>query len=224
MNSLKLTTIALTAATLLMGAATLTQAAGNSNCEVVYGGGEVCPTNVTFTVDKLVQTAGKGGQFVDNLTLNDAMFTAGQDVTYQIKVKNTGNAKVSQVTVIDNLPTSLTYVGGGTYNSTAKTVTFEAKDLEAGKEAVYFLTAKVKDAKSLSNVNPECITNSVTASDNKGTKAEDTATLCISKPGVAVQPQVPTKTIPNTGPEALALLFLPPVGAAGLYLRRKAGL
>lgn len=224
MKSLKLISALLTAATVVFGTATLASAAGSSNCEVVYGGGEVCSTNVSFTLDKLVKVPSKGEQFVDNLTVNDTMFNPSQDVTYQIKVKNTGNTTISQMTVVDALPAALTYVGGGSYDAGTKTVKFEVKNLEAGKEAVYFLTAKVKDAGSLNTTNPECVTNTVSANDGKGTKAEDTANICISKPGVQVQPQVPTKSIPNTGPEALALFVLPPLGAAGLYLRRKAGL
>lgn len=224
MKSLKLTSALLTAAAVILTTASVVSASGTSNCEVVYGGGEVCPTNVSFTLDKQVKVPSKGDQFVDNLTINDTLFTPSQDVTYQIKIKNTGNTTISQVVAIDALPASLTYVGGGSYDAGTKTVKFEAKNLEAGKEAVFFLTAKVKDAKSLNTTNPECVTNVVTANDGKGTRAEDTANLCISKPGVQVQPQVPAKSIPNTGPEALALLLLPPVGAAGLYLRRKAGL
>lgn len=224
MKALKLTTIALTASTLLLGTASLAFASGTSNCEVVYGGGEVCPTNTSFTIDKLVQVPSKGGQYVDNLTVNDPMFNASQDVSYQIKVKNTGSSKISKVVVTDTLPASLTYVGGGSYDANSKTVKFEAKDLETGKEAVYLLTAKVKDAKNLNTTNPECVTNSVVAVDDKGSKAEDTANLCITKSGPKVEASIPTKTIPNTGPEALALFLLPPLGAAGLYLRRKAGL
>lgn len=224
MNTLKLTTIALTTAAFLVTATTIVSAAGSSNCEVIYGGGDVCPTNTSFTVDKLVQVPSKGGQFVDNLTVNDPMFTASSDVSYQIKVKNTGSTKISSVIATDTLPASLTYVGGGSYDAATKTVKFEAKDLEAGKEAVYILTAKVKDAKNLGNVNPECVTNSVVATDDKGGRAEDTANLCITKSGPKMEATVPTKTIPNTGPEALALAILPPIGAAGLYLRRKAGL
>ena len=224
MKLIKLSAIAFTTALILFGAASAVSASGTSNCEVIYGGGEVCPTNVSFTIDKLVQVPSKGGQYVDNLTVNDPMFNASQDVSYQIKVKNTGSTKIDHVVVTDTLPASLTYVGGGSYDTTAKTVKFEAKELEAGKEAVFILTAKVKDAKNLSNVNPECVTNSVVAVDGKGGRAEDTANLCITKSGPKVESSVPTKSIPNTGPEALALLILPPLGAAGLYLRRKAGL
>ena len=225
MNANKFSKIALTSSFLLVGSASIAFASGAySNCDVVYGGGEVCPPNVSFTLDKLVQSPTKGGQFVDNLTVNDPMFNPNQDVTFQVKVKNTGDKKIDTLNIADTLPSALTYVGGGSYNAANKTVSIQVNNLEKDKEAVYFITTKVNDVKLLSNVNPECITNRVSAQDNTGNKAEDTANICISKPGVTMQPQIPTKNIPNTGPEALALVFLPPLGAAGLYLRRKAGL
>jgi uncharacterized repeat protein (TIGR01451 family) len=151
------------------------------------------------------------------------MFAPSQNVTYQIKVKNTGESKIEKINITDNLPTELIYVSGGNYNSTNKTVTFTIDNLEKGKETVQFISAKITDVKNLSS-SPLCITNTVTATDNQGNKADDTANLCILKPGASVQPQVPTKNIPNTGPETLALFILPPVGLAGLYLRRRARL
>lgn len=223
MNKLTFTKIGLTAAALLLGTASTALASGYSNCETVYGGGTVCPPNVSFTLDKLVKTSGKGGEFVDNLTINDTPFTPNQDVTFQIKVKNTGTATIDSLNIVDTLPETLTYVSGGTYNANLKTASIAVKNLEAGKEAVYFITTKVSDSKTMSN-NPQCVTNRVNASDNSGNKAEDTANLCVATPGAKIQAIVPTKTIPNTGPEALLLFALPPLGAAGVYLRRKAGL
>ncbi|MBP6913007.1 MAG: DUF11 domain-containing protein [Candidatus Levybacteria bacterium] len=223
MNSVKLFQVALTTSLFVMGSFTLASAAGTSNCDVIYGGGTVCPPSISFTLDKSVQSPTKGGQFVDNLGINDPMFAPSQNVTYQIKVKNTGDSKIEKISIVDSLPSQLTYVSGGNYNSTNKTVTFNVDNLEKGKETVQFISAKIIDAKDLST-SPLCITNSVTATDNQGNKADDTANLCILKPGASVQPQVPTKSIPNTGPEALALFVLPPLGAVGLYLRRRAGL
>ena len=93
MNANKFSKIALTSSFLLVGSASIAFASGAySNCDVVYGGGEVCPPNVSFTLDKLVQSPTKGGQFVDNLTVNDPMFNPNQDVTFQVKVKNTGDS------------------------------------------------------------------------------------------------------------------------------------
>lgn len=202
-------------------AASSVSAAGYSNCEVVYGGGEVCNPEVKFTLDKKVQSGGKGGAFVENLTINDPLLPNGSDVNFQITLKNTGNAKLGKVTITDVLPAGLDYVSGGSYNAQNRTVTFTVDGLDAGKEAVYHVTTKVVSSNKGGTMS-ECVTNTVKATDSQGATAEDTANVCAQK--TAVQTAPPTKNIPNTGPEAFALAILPPLGAAGLYLRRKASL
>lgn len=213
-------------ATLIATAAIITavssvSAAGYSNCEVVYGGGEVCNPEVKFTLDKKVQSGGKGAAFVENLTVNDPLLQNGSDVNFQIMLKNTGSSKLGKLTITDILPAGLDYVSGGTYNAQNRTVTFTVDSLDAGKEAVYHIATKVVSA-TKGGVNAQCITNTVKATDSQGATAEDTTNVCAQKTAVQVAP--PTKNIPNTGPEALALVILPPLGAAGLYLRRKASL
>lgn len=211
----------LIATSTLIAAVSTASAAGYSNCEVVYGGGEVCNPEVKFTLDKKVQSNGKGGAFVENLTINDPLLANGSDVVFQITLKNTGSSKLSNVVITDILPSGLDYVSGGSYNAQGRTVTFNVESLDSGKEAVYHVTTKVTSS-TKGGVNAQCLTNTVKATDSQGATAEDTANICAEKN--TVQPAVPTKNIPNTGPEAFALAILPPLGAAGLYLRRKASL
>ncbi len=223
MKSLKFTSALLTAAAVVLTTVTVAHAAGTSNCQVVYGGGEVCPTDVKFTIDKKVQKPTKGGEYVDNLSVNDEKFAAGQNISFQLIVSNTGNKDVT-LSVVDTLPSHLSYVSGGTFDSNNKKVSNQVA-LKAGESRTLTIVAKVVDASALpENQSVVCVTNVVKASDESGTTAEDNAQVCIEKGKTVVQPQVPAKSIPNTGPEALALLVLPPLGAAGLYLRRKAGL
>lgn len=219
MNTTRLSKIALTSSLLILGSVTLVSAAGSSNCQVVYGGGEVCPPEVKFTIDKKIQKPTKGGEFVDNLSVNDEKFNPGQNVTFQITVQNTGSKEVT-LTVSDILPTNLDYVSGGTYDQNGKKVSNDVT-LKAGESKTYTIVAKATDVASTT-----CVTNVARATDGNGASAEDNAQLCIVKTVTTpvVQPQIPSKSIPNTGPEALALAILPPLGAAGLYLRRKAGL
>lgn len=220
----KIVKILTTSAALLVSSATLAFGAGSSNCQVIYGGGEVCPPEVKFTIDKKVMSPNKGGQFVDNLSANDPRFVAGDNVTFQLVVKNTGSKEVT-LNVEDILPSYLDYVSGGTYDAGSKKVT-NTVTLKAGEEKSYTVVAKVTSNENLpSNQTVVCVTNVARAKDNSGAAAEDNAQLCIEKGGkVTVQPKVPAKNIPDTGPEMLALAFLPPLGAAGLYLRRKASL
>jgi hypothetical protein len=49
----------------------------------IYGGGQTC-TSYNFTINKLVQIPGKGGgNFVDNLSINDPRFSPSQTINYQ---------------------------------------------------------------------------------------------------------------------------------------------
>lgn len=221
----KITKILATTSLLLIGSASLAGAAGTSNCQIIYGGGEVCPPQVKFTIDKKVQKPTKGGEFVDNLSVNDEKFNPGQTVSFQVVVKNTGEQEIT-LTVSDMLPSHLDYVSGGTFDANGKKVT-NSVTLKAGESKTYTIVAKVVDASVLpANQSVICVTNVARATESNGAVAEDNAQLCIEK-GVAtavVQPVVPAKSIPNTGPEALLLFLLPPIGAAGLYLRRKTGL
>lgn len=215
MNS-KITNSIIGAFALLLGSSTLAFGAGTSNCQVIYGGGEVCPPEVKFTIDKKVMSPTKGGNLVDNLSVNDPHFTAEQNVTFQITVKNTGSKEVT-LNVEDVMPPHLTHVSGDLSNSVT---------LKANEEKVLTIVAKVVGNENLpANQSVVCVTNVARAKDNSGATAEDSAQLCIEKGSkVVMQPKIPAKNIPDTGPEMLALAILPPLGAAGLYLRRKASL
>lgn len=221
----KITTSLITAAAVLSASASVAFASGTSNCQVIYGGGEVCPPEVKFTIDKKVQTPNKGGSFVDNLSVNDAKYKAGQDVPFQLIVSNTGTKDIT-LTITDILPNYIEYVSGGTYDANAKQVT-NSVSLKAGESKTLTIVGRITaDTNMPADKSVMCVTNIAKAADGNGATAEDNAQLCIEKstPSAKVYPTVPTKDIPNTGPEALALVILPPLGAAGLYLRRKASL
>lgn len=222
MNFLKLSKIALTSSVILMGTATLAGAAGTSNCEIVYGGGQVCTPQIKFTIDKKIQKPTKGGEFVDNLGANDEKFNPGQDVVFHVTVQNTGDQTVT-LNVADTLPQFVTFVSGGNFDSGSNKVNNQVS-LNPNDSKTFTIATRVVNAGGLpANQSVTCVTNVATASVDNGNSAQDTAQFCIQN-NVVVQPQIPSKSIPNTGPEALALLILPPVGAAGFYLRRKAAL
>ena len=226
----KLSTLALTGAFLATAGSAIAAGDyyGTSNCQVIYGGGEVCNTDVTFTINKMVGVPNKS-DFVENLNVNDANYSADSTIPFKIVVTNTGKNKINHVRVTDTLPSYLTYVsGGGTWDQNARTITFDLNGLEAGKSQQYVITTKVvgenqlpKDKASL------CVINQVQAFEDNGAKAQDSSQVCISKTVIPqknapVYPSVPVKTIPNTGPELLPLLGLIPAGLTGLFLRKKA--
>lgn len=215
---------------MFLAAAGVSVAAGNSQCQVVYGGGEVCEDKIQFTIDKKVLTPTKGGSYVDNLTINDYRFQIGNTATFKIIVKNTGDNKIDTLTVVDNLPNHLTFVSGpGTYNNSNRTITYTINNLEKGQVNEQVFTVTVANSIP-QNQGIVCLTNQATATDNNGITARDTAGLCVQQdvtsplqptPAPQVFQKVPVKNIPNTGPEMLPLLGLIPAGIAGLVLRNK---
>ncbi len=190
---------------------------GQNDCKTVYGVGTACSQNVSFTIDKLIQTSNKGGEFVDNLTMNDPLFGVNQDVIFQIKVKNTGSKTINDMKIVDTLPAELTFTAGpGSYNSDAKTLTINVDSLEAGKEAVYFVSTKVTAATT------NCPVNNVVATAG-GISASDNSGFCMNTSTVIMEKPVINK-VPATGPETSILFSLPALSAAGFYLKKKAGL
>ncbi|HVT01065.1 MAG TPA: hypothetical protein VHE53_02405 [Patescibacteria group bacterium] len=190
---------------------------GQNECKTVYGVGTACSQNVSFTIDKLVQNPGKGGEFVNNLTMNDPLFGVNQDVIFQIKVKNTGDKTINNMQIVDTLPSELTFTAGpGSFDTNSKKLTINVDSLEAGKEAVYFVSTKVATADT------NCPVNNVVATAN-GISATDNASFCMNTSTVIMEKPVINK-VPATGPEDSILFSLPALSAAGFYLKKKAGL
>lgn len=210
-------------------AVTGVEAAGSSQCQAVYGGGEVCPPSIKFTLDKKVQNP-SNGQFVDNLSVNDPKFGATQTITFQITVTNTGSDEMKDVTVTDTLPQHVSFVSGpGSYDQGKNTLTIKINSLAAGKSQTFDIVTKAAEVKNLPNQDVVCVTNMARVTESRGSEATDNAQLCIEKKvttttgkgGPVVQPPVKVTQTPETGPEMFSLFALIPAGATGLYLRRK---
>lgn len=164
--------------------------------------------------------------YVDNLGTGDHRFKAGEDVWFQVKVKNTSNTILTNVTVKDFLPPYIeTVEGPGSFDSGSNTITINAGDFAVNEEKVYVFKMRVKSQNNLPD-NVTCVTNKSQAFNDK-VSDDDTAQLCIEKPvlGVATTPTPVTITvnkIPSTGPEYGLLLYTLSglAGLAGLKLRR----
>ncbi len=222
---------AIAAATLIaLTTASAAYAGGTSNCQIIYGGGQVCQKNLKFTINKLVQKPGKGGgDFVENLTINDPRFAPGQSVQFKIVVENTGDTDITNLNVVDTFPQFVTFMSGVGNASAGNTQdTFVVGSLPKGKKAEFVITAKIADAANLpSDQTITCVTNNVVATAQDGSQGSDNAQLCIEKPIVNVQPtpqilEKPfVKNIPSTGPETDVLFGLVSTGALGYFLKRK---
>lgn len=204
--------------------------ASGSQCQVIYGGGQVCDKKIQFSIDKLVQIPSKGGEFVDNININDPKYQASQTVVFKIVISNTGKDKIETIKVTDTFPQFLSFVSGaGTWDNNAHTLTFDINNLDAGKAVSFLITAKVADDQNLpKDQSSICVANRVNATENNGASASDSSQVCITRvvttPTPMIYQKVPVKDIPKTGPELLSLLGLAPLGAAGYFLRKKARL
>ena len=168
-------------------------------------------------VDKLVKDP-KSGTYVDNLGLNDPMFSAEASVFFKIVVENTGNATLEEIKVIDYLPVYLQYVSGGTYDASTREIRFSFSNVAPGERRSTILQAKVYN---LSNLPAEktvfCPINKVVAYSDQDGQDEDTAQLCIKK-----KPMV-AKEAPKAGDPTGLLMGLGSLTTlvGGFKLKRK---
>lgn len=230
----KLTTTALTLA-FLASSASMAFAGGSSNgtsnCQLVYGGGQVCNQNVTFTINKLVQEPNSNGVFVDNVTVNDPnKYTPGQTVVYKIRVQNTANKELDNIKVTDTLPQFVTFVSGNniSYNKSNNTFTYNISSLQPNQTNEETYTAQVVQDSTLPQneaviCGPE-MTNTATAQLG-AYSATDQSEICVTRTIINMPQKVfqtpPLKQTPSTGPEMLSLAALIPSGALGVFLKRK---
>ncbi len=208
---------------LILGILSLFHGKAYADCQPIYGGGQTC-VSYNFTINKVVQVPGKsGGNYVDNLTINDPRYSPSQTVNYQLIVTNTGNETIPTLNITDHFPQYISFVSGaGSYDKNSKTLTFTLNNLGAGQSQTIKLQAKTADSKTVP-IGVFCndtTTNRVTAIDSNGISDNDSSQVCIQN-STAVLPATTVKTTPATGPELLPLALLLPGGLGGLILRKK---
>lgn len=204
------------------------------SCPPQYGvgyGGE-CPQPGAVLLNKTVQNP-KTFVFVENLLVNDPKFSAGDTVTFQLTITNTGGSTLSKVTVKDTLPNFVDFLSGpGTFDVKTKTLTFDIFDLQKGESRTFTISGKVVGSEQLpKDKGVTCVENKAVASTN-GQTSEDKTQLCIikevlpavTKGGIPVLPPKKVPVTPPTGPEMLGLLGLIPSGILGFILRKKTSL
>lgn len=180
---------------------------------------------VRISVEKFVSKPGavtKGGvtseEFVENLSSSDVRFRSGQDVRFKLVVKNTSDTNLTNVEVKDFVPDFLEPVEGpGSFNSSTRTLAFNAGDFAVNEEKIYFLKMRVLSQNQLpQDKGIICVVNKVKV-EVQGVGAEDTSQFCIEK---EVQGVV---SVPSAGPEAglVLLAFNALAAGAGIWLRRR---
>lgn len=164
--------------------------------------------------------ATKGGvvtvEYVDNLTPSDVRYRPGQEVMFQLKVKNTSNVEMTNVTVKDFVPSYMEPIEGpGAFDTASRTVSFNAGTFRAGEEKVYYVKMKLfGQAQMPADKGLFCLTNKAQAYNNN-VSDDDTAQFCIEKEVVGV------KEAPKAGPEAGILILGANVLLTGIGLSLK---
>lgn len=212
----------------LILAGTLTPTSAFAECTQTYGGSQSCTSTNEFSIEKLVQRPNKAGEYVGNLSINDAKYSPSNNVSFKIVVKNTGGAEISNLTVSDKFPQFLSFVSGtGSFDANTGTLTINVGTLKAGESKTFVVTGKLADANLMpSDQGVICLINQASATNEEGATNTANSQFCVQKQVLGSQPQVFTTkggltSTPATGPEMLPLMSLIPGALGGFYLRKK---
>lgn len=181
-----------------------------------YGPYEGIPPEGQILVDKKIKDPSKKGDvFVDNLGANDYHFSPGEDVSFKITVKNTGNTTFADVEVKDLLPQYVDYVlGSGDVNKDIRDITTTYENLDSDESKEFEIQGRIVASNEISNDQGlYCVLNKAEVIAN-GQTDSDTAQLCIEKKVLGVQPPAGANILP------LGASFLG-ISVLGLALKKK---
>jgi len=214
MNKFLASVIALTVISIVM----------TSSVSAQYGQYGQPEPGMSIMIDKMVgkpvsdKSGSVDGDYVDNLSPSDPRFQPEDEVLFKLKVKNTSEAKLKDVTVRDFLPDFVEPMEGqGTFSDESREISIDAGDLEVDEEKVFVIKVKVLTQDQLpTDKGLMCLVNKATAS-NESISDEDTAQFCIEKEVLGVT------AVPSAGPELGLILFSGEVLAlsVGILLKRK---
>jgi uncharacterized repeat protein (TIGR01451 family) len=210
------------------------------SCHPIYGGGENCISTGSIEINKTVQNP-KDSKFVENLGQNDPKYSPGQNIQFQITVKNSSGNNINNITIKDNLPryVNCDFSGIGVCDNSNRVITININTLNRNEAHTMIIKGKIATLDKMQN-EPQtfCLINQAKAIQGKQS-IQDNAQFCIqnnpkptpiptqppasttTKGGKQVFPASTTQTTPKTGPEALSLASLLSLAAAGFWLRRK---
>ena len=129
-------------------------------------------------VDKTIKNP-ISGEWFDNLDSSLVVFSAQNIIDFKIKVKNTGDKKLSNINITEILPPYVDFLSGpGEYKSDSRELSWSIGELEAGGEQLYDLQLKVWEAEKLPQGGTICVANRVEA-EAEGQKDVDTSQFCL---------------------------------------------
>lgn len=182
-----------------------TKAFADSNCDVVYGGGETCDYDRKLKITKEVRISGENS-WKDKVT----NVTKDQIVEFKITVKNKsddGADKYSRLKIEDFLPSEMYWVGG------SRTIEF-LDDFKAGSSETFIIKARVYAWEYDKSYKFEkCVVNKVELRWKDEFEGSDTATVCYGN--------VTPSELPKTGAETTLALSGLGMLLAGLVVKKK---
>src|SRR5438876_1069588 len=114
------------------------------SCHPIYGGGENCTQTDSIEINKTVQNP-KDSKFVENLGPNDPKYSPGQNIQFQITVKNSSGNTANNITIKDNLPRYINCdaSGIGTCDGSNKTITININTLNRNEAHTMIIKGKI---------------------------------------------------------------------------------
>jgi len=160
-----------------------------ATCDEQYGG--VCK-ELELQIDKEVWDPANNS-FKENLGIHDYKFGPDEEITFKLKIKNTGDETFDEVHVKDYLPDYLLQLSGD--------FDFTLYDLDPDEEVEKEIKVKVVSAGEFPDGQSIiCVVNTAEAWNDKE-KDKDTAQVCLEEKVLGVT------ELPPTGPENWFILL-----------------
>ena len=123
-------------------------------CTTQYGGGQTCENideDADLSIDKRVYNP-DDSKFENHIELNDYVFTEGEEVEFQIVVKNTGDVTYKEVKLTDELPDFVTFkefTGGKDGDYDNGIITWKFTDFKKGDSKTFKFKVEVVESSKL---------------------------------------------------------------------------
>lgn len=155
------------------------------NCFNIYNGGNSCTNSELFDIEKTVQNP-QDGTFVQNLEPNQTRIRPGNTMIFRITVTNTTDKTLENLQVTDQFSDTLIFGSAqrGTYDETAKQLSYTIESLPEGESETFDLQAMIRPANELPNVTgPLCAINVTTVAQEDESESANVQ-FCIEKTDV----------------------------------------
>lgn len=161
-----------------------------------------------------------GFYYLENQITDTNILQDGQTVVYNVKLRNTGGAAVSDTTITDKLSGNLTYIDGDSgcnYDGTSRNVTCSVGTLGANSETQRSFRARITTAGTTSILNTAEVSSTNGQKDSCSIKVDATGKVVVPSPSAPSELPVAGVMEVTTGTLGVGLLLLI-VGGLGLLL------